>query len=214
MLPGRCCTFPILLLISALIAVLTSCSERHVKAPITTMVQASNRDYIDLQPGWRLRVVTPLGKAGDYRLKFKEAKTSGDVIALSTGEFTGYEVAYYAVESRSGGAIQIKFSSAELMQAEKSVPLSQSILPLFVLPRRSRFVRLVYLTRVSDVDHEMAVVASERVEGLDALTRAIQANQANRCGMPGDRHCAWIPPGVAVRPELQKVSDGAWVPAR
>src|SRR5437899_10596694 len=137
MLSGRCCTLLPFLWISALFVVLTGCSERHLKAPIATTVQANNRDYIDLQPDWRLRVVTPLGKAGDYRLKFKDAKTSGDVIALSTGEFTGYEVAYYAVESRSGGAVRIKFSSAELMQAGKSVALSRSILPLFVLPARS-----------------------------------------------------------------------------
>ena len=211
-----CCTpFRPLVWTTAVLAILTGCSGRILKkTAVATNPASHHRDYIDLQAGWRLRVVTPLGKAGDYRLTFKEKETSGNMVTMATDDFKGYEVAYYAVESRSGGGVKIRFLSAELIQAGKSAPLSQSVLPLFVLPRRSRFVRLVYLTRAGDIDHQMAVIASQRPGDADALTRAVQANPKEGCDKRGDHHCAWIPLGVAVRPELERAADGVWIPVR
>lgn len=83
-----------------------------------------------------------------------------------------------------------------------------------MLPSHIRYVRLLFLTRASHADHDMAIIASDQTESLDVLTRAVQAEGLKGCEIHVRGHCSWIPAGVAVRPELQRVAGGPWVPAR
>lgn len=193
------CQLRSLCLVAALIG--TGCSARQSKAPPMAPKLSSHPEYIDLQVGWKLRVVTPINKAGTYRVQFREEQQSGGEIRLKADGFVGYETAYYAVEARQRGRIQMRLVSAELMQDGKSAALSKSIKPLFALPKNTRFVRLIYLTRISDSDHDMAVVSSDRIETLDGLTRQVLANATTGCNSFKDAQCSWIPAGVAVRPE-------------
>ena len=88
----------LLRIVIAIIAVFTSCSTR--RAPVPARVSASHPEYIDLEAGWRLRVVTPISKRGNYRLNYKDVKQADGTITLTTDEFRGYETAYYSVEAR------------------------------------------------------------------------------------------------------------------
>jgi hypothetical protein len=172
-----------------------------------------NAAYIDLQPGWRLRVVTPILKSGGYQLRTSSPETSGGSITVSAADFIGFETTYYSVSTTPEGGMRIELLSATITKGGESTPQPQPLVPLFNLPAGVRFVRLIYLTRVSQADHDMAVVASDQKETLDALTSAVQANPGN-CESRGGIYCSWVPAGIAVRPELLKRGSSEWIPAR
>ncbi len=160
-----------------------------------------NTGYIDLKAGWKLRVVTPILKSGGYQLRTTSAETSGNSITASAQDFLGFETAYYSVDGLAGGYIRIEFQSAIVTKGEASTPQPRPMVLLFDLPAGVRFARLIYLTRVSESDHDMAVVASDQKETLDALTRAVQSNPGN-CASDGRVFCSWVPAGISVRPEF------------
>jgi hypothetical protein len=81
--------------------------------------------------------------------------------------------------------------------------------PLFQLPPEATLVRLIYLTRVSDSDHDMAVAAAGDIRALNRLTREVQA-APGVCRSGAGTYCAWVPSGIAIRPEMLA---GDWVPA-
>ena len=137
----------------------------------------------------------------------------GSRITLSVGDdFLGYEVAYYAVRARNG----VAFVSAETVRDGHTTRQTQPVARLFQLPRGVRHLRLIYLVRISQADHDMAVAAAKDRNALEALTRRVQANPADACHDEPDASCAWIPAGIAVVPEFPERVDGAteWVPAR
>ncbi len=48
--------------------------------------------YVDLEPGWRLRVITPLVARGGYVLKTALVEQQGNTVTLKAGaDFLGYE---------------------------------------------------------------------------------------------------------------------------
>ncbi|HUE22857.1 MAG TPA: hypothetical protein VMQ86_14320 [Bryobacteraceae bacterium] len=196
----------------ALASVLTGCAARNAPAPAAA-VQPIGPSYIDLEPGWRLRVVTPILKSGGYRLKTAGQSLDGNNLTLSAGDdFLGYEVAYYAVKARAGAV----FVSAETTIGGRSTAQPQPVAHLFQLPRGARHVRLIYLVRVSQADHDMAVAAAKDMDALEALTRRVQASPVDACHDGQGAFCAWIPAGIAVLPQVLRTIDGAreWAPAR
>lgn len=204
---GSCGGVPCL----ALTCALTGCAALHAPRPVDA-VQPIGPSFIDLEPGWRLRVVTPLLRSGGYVLKSNGETSSANTVTISAGaDFLGYEVAYYAV-SRNG----VSFGSAETTKDGHTVPQAEPVARLFQLPRGIRRVRLIYLVRVSQADHDMAVAAAKNMEDLQDLTQRVQADPANACRVAGSTFCAWIPRGIAVAPQVQRKSGGAvdWVPAR
>ncbi|MCU1274358.1 MAG: hypothetical protein JWO48_1789 [Bryobacterales bacterium] len=193
---------------------LTACAPRRVQVPTPAATEPS--DYIDLRPGWRLRVVTPILRSGGYRLQPVDQQASGNTITVSTGtDFLGYETAYYAVRARGRG-LRVEFSSAEISQDGKTALHPQPVAHLFQLPRNARYVRLIYLLRASKADHDMAVVGATEMDALDVLTHQVQADPSSGCRSDSRSFCSWIPAGIAVRPEVQTDVDGVnqWVPAR
>jgi hypothetical protein len=191
---------------------LAGCAAGKPPAPLAA-IQPIGPSYIDLQPGWRLRVVTPILKSGGYRLRPTGQTADGNNISLSVGDdFVGYEVAYYAVKARNG----VAFVSAEITRDGRTVPQPRPVAQLFQLPRGARHVRLIYLVRASQADHDMAVAAAKDMQALEALTRRVQADPVDACHDGQGAFCAWISSGIAVVPQLQRTIDGAreWAPAR
>jgi hypothetical protein len=187
----------------------SGCGLRTTRLPIPPPNGSPNSDYIDIRAGWRLTTVTPILKSAGYVLKSLDRQNSGNTITLSAdADFVGYEVAHYAVQGHRGGRVRVKFSSAEITRDGKTLPQSQPIVPLFQLARRINFLRLIYLIRISQADHNMAVVVASRREALDALTRQVQADPIDGCKVSRDASCSWIPEGIAVRPEALGIVDG------
>ena len=161
--------------------------------------------YVDLEPGWRLRVITPLVAGGGYVLKTAPAQEQGNTITLKTGsDFLGYETAYYDV--REG--LDVRFANAQVMREGKSTPQPKPTHPLFRMGHGMKHMRLVYLERGSATSHDMAVLTAKAPATLDELTVRLQSSAAAGC----QRGCEWVPAGIAVRPEMRK--SGAWMPAR
>ncbi len=198
--------------LAAVASILAGCSTH--KAPVVAAaIQPIGPSYIDLQPGWRLRVVTPLLKSGGYRLKLGAQAADGNTVALSVGnDFLGYEVAYYAVKARTG----VAFVSAETNRDGQTTRQPEPVAHLFQLPRGVRHVRLIYLVRASQADHDMAIAAAKDMRDLEALTRRVEMDPAGACREGQGAFCAWIPAGIAVVPQMKKPVEGGveWVPAR
>jgi hypothetical protein len=197
-------------------AFLTACGSRIVRVPPATMGRSVSQDYIDLQPGWRLTVVTPILKSGGYQLDTSEQQITGKTVTLAAGtDFIGYEVAHYSVQARWGGGVRVRFNSAEVTKEGETESQSRSIVPLFRSMRSARFVRLIYVIRISRADHNMAVAAANDPDALDELTRQVQASPSNGCKIGKRTFCSWIPEGIAVRPEVMRLVDGnpKWVDA-
>lgn len=173
-----------------------------------------NEAYIDLEPGWRLRVVTPILKSGGYQLQTSSPETTSGSISVSAEGFIGFETAYYSVTQPVDGGLRIEFLSAVITKEGKTTPQPRSLVPLFALPDGVRFVRLVYLTRSSQADHDMAVVASDQKETLDAFTNDVQASPVTNCRARRGVFCSWVPAGIAVRAELRNRGSSDWIPAR
>ena len=190
---------------------LAGCAAHRIRATPEPPALENSGYFIDLKPGWRLRVVTPILKSGGYQLRTSSPETSGASITVSAADFIGFETAYYVVSGPEAGDLRIEFLSATSTKGGETAPQPRPLVRLFDLPAGVRFVRLIYLTRISQADHDMAVVASDQKETLDALTSAVQANPGN-CDTQGSVSCSWVPGGIAVRPELRKA--GEWIPAR
>lgn len=161
------------------------------------------RISVDLEPGWRIRVITPLVAGGGYKPKLKEVER-GNTITLQVGDdFLGYETAYYDI----GPDSKIRFTSAELMRDGKASPQAKPLHPLFAARRGTKHVRLVYLERGTSTIHDMAVVSARNLTTLEELTAKVRSSPADGC----NTGCEWVPAGIAVRAEKQK--DGKWAPA-
>jgi hypothetical protein len=178
--------------------------------------QPAFNDYVDLQRGWRLTVVTPILKSGGFALRTSDQQVSGNTITLSTGtDFVGYEVAHYNVTGAGGDRVRVTFSSADVTKDGKTEPQPRSVLPLFQLGRGAKYVRLIFLVRISQADHNMAVIAAKHLDALEAITQQVKANPAEGCRIDRAAVCFWIPEGIAIRPERLKTVDGIprWVDA-
>ena len=204
-----------LILYVGVLTFLTGCSLRTPRVAATPAGSANN-DYLDIRAGWRLTAVTPILKSGGYVLKTPDKPTGSSGFTLSAGtDFVGYEVAHYEVKGQRRGRVRVEFNSAEVTKEGKTQPQPQSIMPLFQAAQRPIYLRLIYLIRISQADHNMAVVAAREVDALDALTREIQTNPADGCKVDRGASCVWIPDGIAVRAEVLKTVDGVekWVDA-
>ncbi len=128
----------------------------------------------------------------------------------------GYETAYYAVTPGRSGALRVEFISAEITKDGETVKERHPYPWRLRLPARASFVRLVYLRRVSQADHDMAVVAAADRLTLDALTRQVQTEPTSACRAGVNSFCTWVPAGIAVRPERRgsPTDPESWVPAR
>jgi hypothetical protein len=187
----------------AMTLALAACASRTAWEPMHYADQEVDVSYIDLLPGWRVRVVTPLLKSGGYQLADLTATSNADLsITLSSRDsedFIGYETAYYSVQ-RDGDGVRVEFGSAETSIDATRSSRPRPTVPLFLIPESSKYVRLVYLVRQSVSDHNMAIVAADRKDLLEDLTKQVR-EAPEGCHTVGSGYCSWVPLGIAVRPE-------------
>lgn len=180
--------------IACLLLLATGCASKRPLA-----VAAPSREYRDLQVGQTLRVITPVLRGGGTQLA-EGAVSAGEragqlAITVDTkGEFLGYEEAHYRVEP----GLDIRCSRVETVVDGVRTPQAEPRAQLFRLPRRARHVRLLYLLRSSEQEHNMAILAAPDVARLDRLTGMVRVDPAGSCRAPW---CSWVPAGVAVRVE-------------
>lgn len=163
---------------------------------------ASRSEFVDLQSGWKIRVVVPMLRSGGYVLPSLQTQGAGNTLELKAGDdLLGYEKAYYKITNRAAGGIRIHFSHAEVWEKGKTHKRNKPLLDLFAETTSARHIRLVYLIRESKADHNMAIVASDDVAALDEVTHAV--TRLAECKSSQNASCRWVPNGVAVTPETR-----------
>ena len=176
------------------------CSRKNVQVPTAASIPRSDNSYVDLEPGRRLSIVVPLVKSGGTRPTLSAQQNAGNTISLSAADLTGYEILQYAITGGRKGAVRLKFTSAEITKDGKTVPDPKPPTLPFTLPRGAEHIRLIYLVRASQADHNMAIAASKRLDALNAFTTHLNKNP-DICNGNGSVFCSWVPVGVAVRPD-------------
>ena len=157
-------------------------------------------------------MVAPLLKSGGYKVQLEEVRTENGTITMKTGkDFEGYESDYYEVRA-TDGLLKISFRSGEIQRNRGSRHhASHPLVSLFDLPNGARFVRLLFLTRSSDRDHDQAILSASSAGQIELLTNRVQSNPVENCNRQSETTCGWVPAGVAVRPEKKRGRE--WVPA-
>ena len=170
---------------------------------------------MDLQPGWRIRVVTPIHRPGSFEGQTAQTEYSGHTITVNGGDdFLGYELAYYAVTARPSDGLVVSFVQAERIIGGATRKEASPQVRLFALPQDYGYIRLVFLTRLSQADHNEAIVAASNVTDLEDLTEKIQANPDMNCKPESQSTCSWVPAGISVQPERRNPQGRHhWVPA-
>ncbi len=136
---------------------------------------------MDLQPDTQLRIVVPVKVTGSPNL-------------------IGYDISHYAIQKQKDGKVRLRFTTAEITRNGKTVEeMNAPTLP-FPLPDESLYIRLVYLTRSSQADHNMAITTAKKMELLNTFTNDLKQNPT-ACKSNALISCTWVPAGIAVRPE-------------
>jgi len=198
----------LLFLIAAAFTLGTACRTRPQADHPTPLERA----YIDIEPGWRLRVVAPILKSGSFDMHIKEQRQENGVVVLKTGEdFEGYETDFYTVASKGDG-LNVRLSSARITRPDKKEmrPL-RPLDSILDLPGDTQSLRLLFLARESESDHDQAVLTATSAQDMDAITNAVLEHPIENCRSQAQATCAWVPRGIVIRPE--KKSGRTWVPA-
>lgn len=197
------------LLAATICAALCGCGT-HRRQPEPSPI--NNLSYIDLQPGWRIRVVAPVLKSGGYKAQLEEVRNEKGTITMQTGkDFEGYQTDYYQVRA-ADNSLRINFRLGEVRRNDGSQnKTSHPRVPLFSVSNDRQCVRLLFLTRSSDRDHDQAILTASSARQLELLTNQVQSNLVENCKNQSETSCVWVPAGVAVRPEKKRGRE--WVPA-
>lgn len=197
------------ILVATICAALSGCSTHRAQSEPPPI---NNLSYLDLQPGWRIRVVAPILKSGGYKVQLEQARNENGTITMKTGkDFEGYETDYYEVRA-TDAVMKIRFRSGEVRRNDGSLhSAAHPVVSLFDLPENAQSVRLLFLTRSSDRDHDQAILSAPSAQQLELLTNRVQLNPVENCNIQSATACIWVPAGVAVRPEKKRGRE--WVPA-
>lgn len=187
-------------LCAGILTALTGCIHRAVRVPKTATVAPQDNSYLDLKPGGTLRILVPLLKSKGSLTTVVSSSQEAKTISVAAPDFVGYEVSYYTITGGSSGVVKLKFKSAEISRNRKTVQEPNPPALPFNLPRGPAHIRLVYLIRASQADHNMAILASKQLAALNAFTKQLKQSPTV-CGEDQQVFCTWVPSGVAVRPE-------------
>jgi hypothetical protein len=198
---------------------LVSCNaRRHPAVSVPQPNAPQQREaFLDLEPGWRIRTVTPQFKSGGYKASFSQATSEGNNVTLTLDDdFIGYETAYYLVKRRGRKGVRIRFDAADFTRDGSTSARERPAVSLFQPIERFRHIRLIYLERASVAEHDLALVGSNTPEALETLTAAVRNEPDQACIAAQASACSWVPVGIAVRAEKLTDQGGApvWAPVR
>ena len=194
MIRSRGCRSPHLVvpvLLSLLL--LPSCAHRNRNKGVSAPPPI---DFLEFMPGSTVQVVIPLTRSGSYVLPSIRTQKPNDFDIHAGDDFIGYEKVVYKVTARRDGGVEVGFTHAADWRNGKRSTVENPKLKLFEDLTAFRYFRLVFLTRESQADHNMAIVAAKNPLTLKELSDAV-TNSA-QCQTTNDAVCRWVPEGVAV----------------
>jgi hypothetical protein len=152
--------------------------------PMALHTGASVSGFIDLAPGQRLKTVSPIPFGRP--IETESVAGSGNSLSLvMKSNLLGYQVAWWSVE-RNGQAMELKFVSAEShIGSAVTAPDHPDFRPN--AGRDAAYIRLFYLTRVSQADHNVVLLFARTRQELERLTGAVTACPEGSCqAVPGE----------------------------
>lgn len=176
--------------------------------------------YLDLRPGYRLRLVRPLLRAGAGPNASAISSVGGatmnsdgslNVDARSSADLLGYETAWYEIERRgSGFAIRELTAESHLVNQSGEKPGKLNA-PWDRLNPTAVYYRVLYLTRSSSQDRDALLLAESTHARIEAVTAAIAANPA-LCQSGSYRStCVVLPRQAALTAHVQVSLNGSTV---
>jgi hypothetical protein len=184
---------------------LTGCAKKAlaplvaaVPPPAPVKYPVISPDFVDLLPEWGIREVTPIFPYAGFVARGL-AQQEGTTITLAGSDIEGYEIALYRLKPQDNDFVDMEIESVETTKGDQVTKEEMPRAPLFQYPGRVRYIRLLYLVRVSESDHNMAILASDDVDQLNALTKRAQADPDNGCKNELRAYCTWVPQGIAVQ---------------
>jgi hypothetical protein len=181
---------------TALLLITSACFQRLIVTPPTP----SDNSYLDLTPGSSLRILVPILSGGQNHLAFDSTQSNSNSLTITVANLAGYEVSHYLAQGHRNGRVHLKFTSAEITKDGHTVPEAAAPHLPFQFPNKGQFIRLVFLVRISESDHNMAIVTADTQDLLETFTSQIRQNP-NACQVTNTVSCVWVPEGIAVRPQ-------------
>lgn len=191
------------------------CHRQTLRPVAAPAALTGSKTFVDLEPGWRLTLVTPLRRDspnaswqyGQPTVK-TGATNQGLNITLTLDPATqfGFEQSQFEVLPTG-----LRWQQSIRNLEDVASPAPAPILALFPPPARPARLRLLFLTRASDKNYNTALLIAPNPAALEAFTARVRENPDQACQSTRSQRCIWIPPGVAARPE-KPASAGAFMP--
>jgi hypothetical protein len=203
-----------------LFLMLGACTAKRPPLPAVTAAPGAQPDYVDIESGWRLQIVAPVTRDGTGAIMASAAadqdQATRTVTMKASDNLIGYETAFWDVAARAGGGIQLILTKAQMTRDGVPADIPAPTKAMLHVPKQARFLRLFYLIRKSESDHEMVMGGVDRADRLESFTTELRAHPTEACQTRSHIYCEWIPYGMAVRPERKQTIDGVerWAPIR
>ena len=148
--------------------------------------QFYSASYVDFRRGQKLKVVGPVFRDGTpegtrsvqpdaVEITGKDGNLS--IAVRSSRNLIGYEESWYSIESTRDGVLRASLERTTLFQDGEGKELQQPTVTRFRLVPESRFVRMIYFTRVADAsDHDVLIVSAARRSELEDRSRKVREN--------------------------------------
>ncbi len=116
---------------------------------------------INLEPGFRLKVVAPLLQPGVKEVKIVQSPgPNGGPLQFTAEGLDGYETSYYAVQPRDGGGVQFALTSVEQNRMNVITHPDKPTGFQFHLVPDARYFRLMFLRRASIADRDISLLGA------------------------------------------------------
>jgi hypothetical protein len=169
---------------------------------------------INLEPGFRLKVVAPLLQPGFKEVELVQLpNSSGSPLQFTAEGLDGFETAYYAVQPLDGGGVQFVLSSVEQNRIGVITRPDAPAGFQFHLGPDARYFRLMFLSRISIADRDLSLLGAPEWGLLLNSARRMEtiAGAAGDCDRVHGLACVALTKQVAITAEIGIEANGRLV---
>ena len=172
---------------------------------------------VTLEPGFRLKVVAPMLKAGYSDIKTSTSPNSkAGSLEMNVEGLAGFETAYYDVRPRSGGGVEFKLTSVEQNRITNIThPAAPSAFQFDIAPDIRNF-RLLFLRRLSLADRDISLLGGRSWNVLLSSAQRFDTvpGSVSECTTTPGLQCVAVTSRTAILSEVGVTLNGkpAFVP--
>ena len=160
-------------------------------------------EFVDFHPGQKLKIVGPVFREGTEPgqraiLSADATQANGprglQIEVRASPELTGYEESWYIIQTKPNGVLQITHDHTKFFEDGEATQRDVPEGTVFDLVPASRYIRMVYLTRVADSrDHDVLFLVATTRSELEDRFRLIQGDP-EQCFAPDNKGWCRIAP--------------------